>query len=468
MNSPFKNPELMVIGDSLPQGCRSLTVTKEFCAASYSAQATKLAGIKFTPPAHPRPILFNLEDIAHFLIFKGLQAYFGGVSSNYAKWINDFSAKQNTEVFFDNLAVTGATLEDVLGLQAQFNPTYPSFGTAELAEAYLQKFPNLELRRDLKIIGDLHTATNSRYVLNPGNVRARNRWSQLDWVRERQPHNLIVHVGHNNGLYAIGREGDIKDWRENWTQTAAPAPELYQRMIDRLASELPETRVLFIGLPKVGVVANLMPYGQARLAGDKNYFAFYETQFPFKTVVPGERIRQADIEIAAVNADLESRVARADNGAGRLQFFSAFDFFERLDYKNLGESPVRIGETSITNLYLDGIFTRKPGRASASGPRYHWEFENGGLQSIDGMHPTSIGYALLAFEIHEWLTGQRLGPAAIARHLKAVLRGESLVWQFPQGFDALRRLLEKFGHPNQSEDERTFNESMRSASFVTG
>lgn len=56
------NPELMVIGDSLAQGCRSLSVTAKFCAESYGARIARERGWEFEAPNHPRPeSLRNIE-----------------------------------------------------------------------------------------------------------------------------------------------------------------------------------------------------------------------------------------------------------------------------------------------------------------------------------------------------------------------------------------------------------------------
>ena len=40
----------------------------------------------------------------------------------------------------------------------------------------------------------------------------------LAFLRDTQPKKLIVHGGHNNGLYKIGSETDRTEWDNNWNQ----------------------------------------------------------------------------------------------------------------------------------------------------------------------------------------------------------------------------------------------------------
>ena len=59
------NPELMIIGDSLAQGARSLSVKRKYCREAYPTIAANIAGINdFFYPRHPREVLIDLEAIA--------------------------------------------------------------------------------------------------------------------------------------------------------------------------------------------------------------------------------------------------------------------------------------------------------------------------------------------------------------------------------------------------------------------
>ena len=61
------HPELMMIGDLLSQGCRSLSVTQPFCQQSWPARIAQFQGWKFIAPDFPRLILFDLEEEVRLL-----------------------------------------------------------------------------------------------------------------------------------------------------------------------------------------------------------------------------------------------------------------------------------------------------------------------------------------------------------------------------------------------------------------
>jgi hypothetical protein len=52
----------MSIGDSLAQGCRSLTVKESFCEQSWPARVAEAQKWEFVTPDFPRPVLFDLEE----------------------------------------------------------------------------------------------------------------------------------------------------------------------------------------------------------------------------------------------------------------------------------------------------------------------------------------------------------------------------------------------------------------------
>ena len=58
----FPPANLMIIGDSLAQGCRSLSVTKESCAQSWAARVAQQQSWRFVTPDFPIPVLFDLEN----------------------------------------------------------------------------------------------------------------------------------------------------------------------------------------------------------------------------------------------------------------------------------------------------------------------------------------------------------------------------------------------------------------------
>jgi hypothetical protein len=98
---PRPNPELMVIGDSLPQGCRSLSVTADFCAQSWPARMAAARGWDFVTPDFPRPVLYQLEDeilnhlgLNALLHGQRLEGFGGRMRANLTAWLRNDKESQ--------------------------------------------------------------------------------------------------------------------------------------------------------------------------------------------------------------------------------------------------------------------------------------------------------------------------------------------------------------------------------------
>jgi len=460
MPKPVLHPPLMVIGDSVAQGCRSLSVTRQFCAQSYPATLARLADLgAFAAPRHPRAVLFDLEAIASDLAGQGLRIVLGGIGANYASWLADFAAPPaGRPVTFDNLAIAGSTLEDLTGEDA--NPRgEPPVGTPALAQRFLASLPRLDVftRADRDRIGAAHLAVNARYVLNPSNDPEYTDWSMLDWVRLRQPRTLILHAGHNNGFYKIGSEGDVALWRAQWVDGARPALARYLAVLDRIEAECPDTRLVVLGLPKIGAVSNLMPdRDEGPHPHDPGYWATYYSVFPSPRRVDGTLVKETDDQVRDVNDALARAVAANAHRRERWTYFSVYGFFDRYDTKNLGAAreSLKFRRVTLTNNFLDAERVRQPGPPNRP-PKFRWEFVDGGFQSIDGMHPSLVGYTLLACELVGTLTGRPLSAAARKRALDEAFDNERLIQAFPAGLKTILRKVRKTeeGTPEDPDDE---------------
>lgn len=115
----YLRPELMIIGDSLAQGCRSLSVQAVFCQQSWSARIGNAQGWRFRTPDFPRPILFDLEQEIRLLgdiiqlapgeiRFQGLISRF---MQNLRAWLTN--KKESAYLCFDNLGLSGAQPYDL-------------------------------------------------------------------------------------------------------------------------------------------------------------------------------------------------------------------------------------------------------------------------------------------------------------------------------------------------------------------
>jgi hypothetical protein len=250
---------------------------------------------------------------------------------------------------------------------------------------------------------------------------------------------LFVQIGHNHGLYTIGSTAqdvpfDMGDTPHGdyWTQWGRLAQELAQLPAD-------VGTILIVLLPKVGAVANLRPSAVERDAG---YAPSYEAVLSGSTsILPGSRLSQIDGAIRNANARIRQIVQDAAAAVGtvaRMKFLDTYSVFDADDYKNSLEPSRRIGVATgltIDNRYLDGVFQLPP-PIGPGGVR----LTTGGFQSIDGMHPSGSGYAVLAIEAMNML-GLPNDRAAL---LQQSFAEDSLISHYPLELSVLTRLLATF------------------------
>ena len=177
----------MVIGDSLAQGCHSLSVRAEFSRMSYAAQATDLLKVPFVSPTFPWPVLFDLEEIIrdYLVTFPfSLQPLLHQLDKNLNDWRAHFkkpSAK--APEWFDNLAIAGSTLDQVEKLNYE-----NTLAVLEANKEFNFQDPFKIKNRELF---DLHVGINSGFVLNPLGKKEYAAYNMLKWVEVRKPRNLV-------------------------------------------------------------------------------------------------------------------------------------------------------------------------------------------------------------------------------------------------------------------------------------
>jgi hypothetical protein len=382
------NPKLMVVGDSLPQGCRSLTVRASLCAQSWPARLAAAQGWNFVPPDHPWEVLFDLEQeirrLNPILVAPSALSLVGlpdRILDNLKLWMGATPKSQHQS--FDNLAIAGSEVHHMYS------------GSSKSFTAQVQAHLRQDLADQIDNFSDLHVAINGRYVLNPQRVADFDDFSPLDWVEKREPEMLVVHSGHNHGLFKFGflgknvsitqGEHDGRNYFQQWQEVA-----------ERVAS-LPGTvkRVVVVLLPKVSAVAALLPVSDAREDGYPE--AYHIRLLPTSMRVERSVVVQADKQVSEVNGrirDLFVEAANATNTAQRLVFVDTFQKFDEIDYKNRLDDAMRVrvnASQSIDNRYLDGQLDF----AAPQGKR----LKAGGYLSIDGMHPSGAGYADLACRV---------------------------------------------------------------------
>jgi hypothetical protein len=421
-------PKIMAIGDSLPQGCRSLTVKASYCAQSWPARIAAEQGWAFVSPDHPWEVLFDLEReirrLDPVLFSPATLALIGlpqRIKDNLQLWLGPTARSKNQS--FDNLAVAGSEVHDL------YNRTSASYGGEIL------KLTKGDLQEQIDNLADLHVAINGKYVLNPQQIPEFDDFSPLDWVEARQPETLLVQSGHNHGLFMIGFQGKASSITGGNDPQGRDFFQQWEVVAERIAN-LPDTvkRIVVVLLPKVGAVAALLPTSDARVDG---YAESYVARLlPTSRKLAGNHIADADREIQAVNQQIRNifqKASAATNTANRLHFIDTFSMLNEFDYKNYLSPDMRIkisDSMSIDNCYLDGML-------DFSSPQLS-RLKAGGYLSIDGMHPSGVGYADLASKVMAELNLSHNR----ARLLETAFQEDTLLSNYPLELDAITRYID--------------------------
>ena len=425
------NPDLMVIGDSLAQGCRSLTVNRQFCAQSYAARIAQVGKFGFSTPDFARPVLFDLEQEVRRVDFGfGLlepAVLFAGFTGRFRDNLKEWLAnrRESDAVAFDNLALAGCKVGDLLDRTAKTS-----------ADQIAQLTPNGANSDILKLdVGDLHLAINARFTLNPSQDPAYATYSPMDWVRARQPKRLIIHAGHNHGLYSVGGDGlDVSVTQGNFWQD-------FQRLASQVAL-LPDVvgQIIVVLLPKVGSVANLAAVGSQRDA--QGYASSYEPVFSLSPAsLTAAEIEAIDNSIHTTNDNIIKLFQQAAGAnIGRYVFVSAFDLLHDIDYKN-SLDPNRlivVANDTYSNEYLQGTsvaLPQVPGQGRSV--RYASRVIHGGFESIDGMHASGLGYAVLGARVMDKM-GWKYDQGQL---YSQAFNEDLLLSQYPPQLDGVTGLL---------------------------
>ncbi|MEQ9059874.1 MAG: hypothetical protein RLW61_10680 [Gammaproteobacteria bacterium] len=377
-------PELMVIGDSLAQGVRSLSMTAKNASQSYASIIARSQGWEFITPDFERPVIFDLEQelqrLGSGFVMVGAIPRLRKNVNEWFRELTDGTARSDHEVF-DSIAIGGLT-----------NSEFEHYSAANQIDVIKNLAP---LVRDAgisefgKLLSALHLAINTAFTYNPSAKAAWNSMTQLNWVEKRKPRRLIAHFGHNDGLYEVGSEARVKDLKTAWGSY-----ESILKTLDKLPSDVEQ--IVVLTFPKVSAVANLEVDDWAQSG---QYHKRYRTVFPY----PGRLIKGADLKKA--DADIRwfwERTVDAIEGfdsRSRFRVFNTFNALEKYDYKNTNDESrrIKIKTREFDNRYIDGNANRIPGPRNIGKRKY--VFRQGGFQGLDGMHPSAIGYALLASEL---------------------------------------------------------------------
>lgn len=284
-------------------------------------------------------------------------------------------------------------------------------------------------------IGDhlakLFFAFNTRFLLNPAGLPDGGDLSPLEIVARRQPRRLLVSIAANNGLWEMGFAGVKSGGVIGDPDAAKPFNKADIADLDSFVQKLTELpaaveHIYVNALPLPSVVADMMPVPdtadhEKTKPGPGRYYPMYENRFGFNyATLTADEIAANDAVVRAVNTRLREKAAADD----RIRVVPIDKIFNSYDYKtNAGAKTVDVGGKSLSNIMLEGPVLLFP------------SFWRGGLMGLDGMHPTIVGYAIMAGAILDEIASKEKITVPVPPDIGAAYQADSLLQKVPVSWD---------------------------------
>ncbi len=433
---PTERPELMAIGDSLFNGTRSLvTGRKDLTDNSVPVRVARGLGLwpnRFVAPDYPQEVLIDLEAIVRAygpldLLRAPAQNFIRDAAhQNATKWMGA-GRQWSARACFDNVAIAGATTDDLLNANAA------SAWSAAQAAFTAMNAPNASTSAFVGAAAQFYFNINTAFLLNPRGLPELDALSQIDLAIARKPKRLIVSIGHNDGVFMRVLLGESKNADSRRQIDALPAQA--KRIAERL-KELPDdTHIYFNSLLKPSTVANLGPQQDALMnprlnnkPGSGKYFApGYHSKLLGIVSFSKSAMEAFDHYIRDTNIAVKAAIENTlGNSAGRFHYLNLWDFSDGLDSKHRDiEWPVTVRQTNDKVVELRNIPIGWTGNKVA-----------GGLYGLDNMHPSGVGYQLMANHILRAIaTTEGLSPPAHQADVQAAYAGDSLLTNVPRNWN---------------------------------
>lgn len=403
-------PDIMAIGDSMYQGIHSMSMTPWMARQSAPAQIARALGMKMVVPDLSQPLLWDIvAELRNGGIPKIVIRMHDICKENLRHW--QPGQRWSAHEAFDNVAIGGALIEDLWTVTD--NSRWQDF--VRLSDEFQNT--DVSFARDSSKFIDLWFALSTCYTLNPQHRPEQRDLSQLDQAIQRAPRILLINIGSNEGLFNACLMGEISFA----TDTAAKAMAETETRINALVVELADRlkalpnrveKIVFNGMIRPRFVPNLMPNkaNEPDFPGEE-YYSFYGSRLTqASTPISGESLRRYDALIARVN-DRSNETLRSALG-DRAVFADLYPACPPLDGKHYHRHGIKIQNPNMTidnNPIAPVLFGF-----------------NGGFTSLDNMHPTIPGYAVMAD-----IVLQALGRDQLTTDKQAALRADNLLNDFP-------------------------------------
>lgn len=470
---------LVTIGDSLTQGFQSLAIAKTelswpmIVARSFGFS---LSHPEFTGPIGSPGLPLNLEGLARaiddalgqralaFQEARALVVALKRLTAIRRYWVTGLGSHEPAprQGFYENLAIWGWDVRDALSKSRSW--------CQEQIDTQSTWRERIGLKdRLMTVHANERTAIRTLANATP----AQTPVTQISAAQELGAEGidtLVVALGANNALGAVGalqirwsgpgyESVDEKNRYNVWTPTdfRSELGDLVEG-VDRIES----AHTIWFTVPHVTVAPIL------RGMGDKPYYSRYFARYAHAwqseaafdanadPSLSGDEARMIDAAIDQYNWAIKRAVRDARAERGRDWFvMDLCGLLDRLAYRRYLESPgarpgwmpqqVRAGRPTTPTGGTPGVDDVLPPELLALSPRPDTRFlssdrkgrTQGGLIALDGVHPTTIGYGLIAREVAEILTTKAgvvpVGPTATGSvDFDRLVREDSLISSPPR------------------------------------
>lgn len=450
-----KTMKLFTIGDSVSQGFMSNAAARtDLCFSTLLAKAFGL-----TPDSKKTAVAnyFYPEWLSHGLklnleaILRKLERRYGSDISAL-EWVTVLSTIDSVVDESEQYYERGKGKEDQpypdLGIDYFHNVAIQGF---KIADAW-QVTPEVCLKEISKQTqgkgNDFLQEANSAFyrvalkVLNPKLEATKQSFSQLDWLgfhaRNEGVENLILWLGNNNALGTVlgldikitpnhpnipmNKLSQSDRWEKGWNlwhpaDFEAEYSELLERVEIQMSSNKHQDWKVFIAtIPMVTIIPFAKGVGEtSRVPRGADYWSYfkYYTYFPFEeefAVKTGKNLTMQDAIfiddcILEYNKTIQKLVDKKNVGHGKQRYYivDISQRFSELAYKRNEGKP--------TYKFPDFFDFRYP---KVNTKYYHADersnLKQGGIFSLDGVHPSAITHGLIAHEFLETMQEAGVKP----------------------------------------------------------
>jgi hypothetical protein len=412
-------PEIMAIGDSIYNGVRALSINADKASESPPFFVAQALDVPFRRAEYPPLFLYDLETMIYGGILDDLIMLAGQVMDRAEALMA--VPRWSDKLTFDNIANGGATIESLY--TDTFESRYKDAGET------LKRMRAAGGIAALKHLGDLWYALNAAFLLNPSKSTDQKvqRRTFVDWVGVRKPKRLIINIGSNEGLFRSCFQGVMSD---EIVASIESIPEKVTELASHLHPMISDTQGIYYNhLVRPRSVPNIGPltdYSET-ISCSTYYSKYYPRLVPSGDYISSKKMKEFDEVILWVSKEVEGKL-RAKFG-NKIQFVDLYEVSSRYDAKHNcfpGGVSVKHGSKQyrLTNYPLTGMTG----------------FVRGGLGSLDNMHPSVVGYGLIAQAVLDKICQVEELPGRTI-DLQSLYESDEILQKFPVGLDLTKGLI---------------------------